>query len=77
MVPEKVTLHGGPKHGDTLMLKDRTTMHLVFASMDTHRDNTARLREGWYTRVHDVSGRQTDTFEWVGYTDIQTLENEE
>ncbi len=77
MVPQTVTLHGGPRHGEIVAIGDHTKMEIQVAAMESKRGKPSLLRTGLYTRVHDVSGRQTTEFEWVGYNDSEFLEIEE
>jgi len=63
---QKVELHGGPRHGQTVDLPydDAKTME-----MDAlfNVDGQHLRRRCKYTRVHDVSGKPEPHFEWIGY----------
>lgn len=63
---ERVMLYGGPKHGEEVsLILDSASSIEIEAIFDVNGQRLAR--KGKYTRVHEISGSPSQTFEWVGY----------
>jgi len=67
MNAETITLHGGPKHGETMVISDDTRDELVFKAFVSNKGEKG-TRTCQYTRVHNNSEKPTHDFEWAGFS---------